>query len=100
MKNRLSIMIFISLGRIGEAPHYFSESGHHERYQATYTGRSKNSWTHLIEALLPERYGLEIDGLLATAQRIYAFDTYDGLPLAEVSRPSGLICPNHRRMVT
>ena len=48
--------------------------------------RSKNSWRHLIEALLPERYGLEIDKLLATAQKTYAFDTYDGIPLAEVGR--------------
>ncbi len=63
-----------------------SQSRHHERYRATYTNRSKNSWKRLVEALLPERYRLEIEELLATAQTLYAFDTYGGVPLAEVGR--------------
>jgi len=61
-----------------------SQSGHHERYRATYTNRSKNSWKRLVEALLPERYRLEIEELLAAAQTLYAFDTYGGIPLADV----------------
>ncbi len=67
-----------------------SPSGHHERYRATYTNRSKNSWKRLVEALLPERYRHEIEELLETAQTLYAFDTYGGIPLAEVGRSLGL----------
>ncbi len=63
-----------------------SQSRYHERYRATHTNRSKNSWKRLVEALLPERYGLEIEELLAAAQTLYAFDTYGGIPLAEVGR--------------
>ena len=63
-----------------------SQPGHHERYRATYTNRSTHSWKRLVDALLPKRYRLEIEELLAAAQTLYAFDTYGGIPLAEVGR--------------